>query len=210
MSRDHIRVLTRIINNHPDASKVRVLYSINGTFEFTEEMLIIWKNFYEVSFSISIDAIGECFEYTRYGAKWAGVEQTLLRYQRSGLPNVKLRIGASVGTHNILYFGDLIKWSMDNNYDLTMQQNVSGELTTLNFPKHCVNQLADYVHSIPDCDAKLALLNLIQAVPNFPENSRQWVRKLNKLDAIRGNSWKKSLSRLYNLDPEYFEEFNIV
>jgi len=74
------------------------------------------------------------------------------------------------------------------------------------YQKPDVNQLKNYVHGLPECESKCALVELIETVPNISEQSYQWVNKLTKLDAIRGNNWKKSLSRLYELDPEMFDQ----
>ena len=206
MTRDHINVLNYILKNHHNPSNIKILYSTNATFRFTEEMINIWKNFYEVAFNISIDAIGECFEYTRYGANWLEVEQNLLSYQNSGLDNIVLRIGASIGIHNILYAGELIQWGLDNNYKVYMNQNVWGPLSTLNFPKQHFNTLYSYVTSLPESDVKWAIATLIDSIMKNNETSTSWIDRLNKLDAIRGNNWRKSLSRLYEIDPQYFDQ----
>jgi len=206
MSRDHLNIINYILKNHDNPSTIKILYSTNGTFKFTEEMLDLWKNFHEVAFNISIDAVGGCFEYTRYGANWNEVEKNLLSYQKSELDNIVLRIGASLGLHNVLYLGELIQWGMDNNYRVFVNQNVWGEFSTLNFPKKHFDILHSYIKSLPECDAKWASLKIIDSIPENNNQSIIWIDMLTKMDSIRGNNWRKSLSRLYELDPTFFDQ----
>lgn len=209
MTRDHINVLNHIIKTHPNPSEVKVLYSSNGTIRFTEEIVDLWSKFKQVNLGLSIDAIGDCFEYVRFGADWVNVEQTLLSYQKTGLLNLKLKIQASVGLHNVLYLDDLFQWTQNNNYDINLQHDVRGTLSTLNFPKKHFNTLHDYVQGLHP-NIKTQANKIIDPIRTQPLQSNRWLNWFNRVDAVRGNNWKKSLSRLYNLDPEYFEEFNIA
>jgi len=98
----------------------------------------------------------------------------------------------------------LYNWALDNNFVFNFQSDTVGDLSLRNFPKHIVYYAQDYLHQQVDSEPKTILLNTLS---NLSNNDTAWITWLNRLDRIRGNSWKHSLSRLYELDPKFFNNF---
>lgn len=100
---EHIRLLTSL----PDT--VNLTYITNGTM-FPDPLIIEqWKRMQSpVVIRLSIDAIGDRFDYLRYPAKWTDVEQNALRYM--ALENVSVNVEHTVSIFNILYLPESLKW----------------------------------------------------------------------------------------------------
>ena len=201
MTRDHINVLNYIIE-HGDPSRIEVMYSSNGTFFPTDEVLELWEKFQSVKLLFSIDGVGPVFEYVRHPANWKSVEQNLINFKKLSSDKFSGMINAAIGVHNILYYDKLYNWCVNNNYDV-MVQNVVGKLSTLNFPVEHKSYLLNYLNMLPNSYSKDTLVSLANAITS---PSMAWVEYLNKLDAIRNNNWKADLKKLYELDPARFEK----
>jgi hypothetical protein len=81
-------------------------------------------------------------------------------------------------------------------------------LSLVNLPKHLVPTVLEYLETLPQTETKEILMNCVFKIQQ--PNVSAWVNWLSKLDSIRGNNWKKSLHRLYDLDPNYFDSIKIL
>ena len=203
MTRDHINVLNYIIETG-NPKKVWLSYSSNGTFPITEELLSIWKQFGGVEMLFSIDATGDAYNYIRYPGNWNEVESNLLGFiqARNQLLNYNLGFLITVGIHNVFYLNNTIKWATDHGFKfITQDTNGRSALSLANFPTQHVDRLHEHVGQLPD---ELTRQNILSQ-SSLSKDDTRWVQYLNNLDRIRGNSWRQSLSLLYNLNPEYFD-----
>jgi len=194
MSRDHINVLTHIIQNGNPAATL-LTYSTNGTCVITEEVSELWSKFASVKLLVSIDCVGTAFEYVRYPAKWELVEKNLLDFKQSESNKFRVAINASIGVHNILYYDELHNWCTEHNYE-HMTLPVLGQLSALNFPLEHKDHLLDYLNKLPKSDSKDSLILLANSISS---PSLSWINFLNRLDGIRNNSWKIELQKLHDL-----------
>jgi MoaA/NifB/PqqE/SkfB family radical SAM enzyme len=194
MSRDHINVLTHIVQNGTPAA-VQLSYSTNGTCAVTEEVLELWSKFGSVKLLVSIDCVGPAFEYVRYPAKWKLVEKNLLDFKEAESKKFQASINASIGVHNILYYDELYNWCTEHDYE-HMVLPVGGNLSALNFPLEHKDHLLDYLNKLPESDSRSVLISLANSISS---PSLDWIGFLNSLDRIRNNSWKIELQKLYDL-----------
>lgn len=203
MTKDHIRVLNYLKDNG-NARNIYVCYNTNGTQPITDEMLTLWKEFGSVQLIVSVDGIKDSFEYIRYPAKWDHVISNVENYRRTGVP--KVSFGINIGVHNVMYYKELEQFCNDRNLILTYQHDTQGVLSLVNLPKHLTSQVLSYLETLPSSQTKDILINCVSTIEN--PNVQAWVEWLTKLDAIRGNNWKKSLHHLYDLDTKYFDSFD--
>lgn len=207
MTRDHLNVLQYIVDNG-SARDTQILYSTNGTFPLTDEILEMWTKFSGLDLSCSIDGIGDVFEYVRYPGKWAEVESNLIGFKqlRKFMEGKKLflNFGSTVGIHNVLYVDQIYAWTQEHGFTMQVQDtNGRNQLSLENFPKRFQPQLLESIDKLPQSHIKDALLKTANSLTN--ENDTRWVQYLKNLDRVRGNSWKQSLPRLYELDKKYFD-----
>jgi hypothetical protein len=192
MSKDIVNFLDYVINN-ADPKKISIQFNTNATWPITDLLLYKLKKFSSVTILCSIDGIGERFEYIRFPGVWKKVEGNLHDFQET---RFECLLTPTIGVHNILYIDELITWSQENNYKMNVPGNVFGHLSLDNFPIEVKENLLEYIYSLPNFDGKEIFIN--QAL-SITEPSLQWIDYLNKLDDIRGNSWRQSLSKLYHL-----------
>jgi sulfatase maturation enzyme AslB (radical SAM superfamily) len=203
MTRDHVNVLSHIIN-HGDPSMVSVSYSSNGTFAITAELKELWRQFKNVTFIFSIDAVANVFEYVRYPADWDTVDNNIKEFKAAG---INVTIFSTIGVHNILYVDQLCQWATENGYPIKVQDtNGRSNLSINNFPPHLLDHLKSYLNTLPNSDIKTSLTAQANQINKTDTN---WIKFLNQLDQVRGNSWTAALDRLYTLDPEYFNSFKL-
>lgn len=85
----------------------------NGT-KMNSEWAQLISRIPSVRVMLSIDAVGELYEYIRFGAKWSEVEAAARTL--SQMPNVNLVIHAVLQNLNALAFTKLVDWCKDNRY----------------------------------------------------------------------------------------------
>lgn len=199
MTRDHLNVLNHVIANG-NPSEVQINYSSNGTFPLSTEVANIWKQFKIIYVNFSIDATDDAFEYVRFPATWKEVNDNIETFK---LPNVVIKVSTTIGLHNILYFNDLYKWASERNFEIYLQDtNGRSGLAVENFPSSKKEYLLNYLNELPNSINKQVLINLANGITGLNDNPNYWIKYLNKLDRIRGNSWRTSLSRLYGVSGE--------
>jgi MoaA/NifB/PqqE/SkfB family radical SAM enzyme len=114
---EHFDLLAAImIAGH--AQKIEIHYNTNTTV-VPKMGLELWPHFKRVEIAVSIDDMGERFEYQRYGAKW---EETLANLEtfkrlRTSSRNIDLQICATVNALNIYYLDELCVWIADQGFD---------------------------------------------------------------------------------------------
>jgi len=106
----HHEILTRLV---PYGEKIKLKYATNltnirfGKTRFFE----VWKNFHTVQLNVSIDGLGDVYDYIRQDASW---EQTLNNIKAvKQLPNVVLMIQNTVQIYNIHQLPAFIDFFVD-------------------------------------------------------------------------------------------------
>jgi len=113
MIKEHTRFLKKIISDGL-ASKISLRYNSNGIF-VDDKIINIWKNFKEVRFAFSIDAIFEKNNYIRYPTNWQDIENSLNILDNSP-DNIHCSIACAVQVLNIKHIVDFAKWKIQKKY----------------------------------------------------------------------------------------------
>ena len=108
---EHFEYLDKL-RKDGQADKVVLHYTTNATTFPSDSNLQIWKAFKQVEIQMSIDDIGERFEYNRWPAKWSEVYHNIKRYQKlvKENDNMKLSISHSLSAFTILYEEEFHIW----------------------------------------------------------------------------------------------------
>lgn len=114
MIKEHFSMLQGIVDRGI-AGQVEIHYNTNGTI-FPEEAENIWKHFKLVEIALSIDDVGERFEYQRSNAVWTEVCANLDRFRdlKEIYPNIVLQVCTTVNVFNVRYIDQVAAWIDQN------------------------------------------------------------------------------------------------
>lgn len=94
------------------ASKIELEFNTNVTVfpKWLEELL---PQFRAVTFELSIDGLGDHFEYIRNPASWSKVSNNINKffYLQKCYPTIKLIIAPTISIFNILHLPDFLNWA---------------------------------------------------------------------------------------------------
>lgn len=91
------------------AQDVHLAYDTNGLL-VDEEWLKLWENFASVDIRVSIDGVGEKYEYLRYPGKWVDFEAKARLLANWKYPGAIFRILVTQQTLNVLDQAELVDW----------------------------------------------------------------------------------------------------
>jgi sulfatase maturation enzyme AslB (radical SAM superfamily) len=75
----------------------------------------LWREFKEVRLGVSVDAIGERFDYIRYPSKWSKVYDNIKQIDEAP-GNFVLWFATTISTLNIWYMPELMKWKISQQF----------------------------------------------------------------------------------------------
>lgn len=98
--------------------QIEIHYNTNGT-HFPEQACELWKNFRLVEIALSLDDLGERFEYQRTNAQWSEVYANLQRFQqlRATAQNIQLQVCCTVNVFNVYYLPEFATWVDTQQFD---------------------------------------------------------------------------------------------
>jgi MoaA/NifB/PqqE/SkfB family radical SAM enzyme len=98
-----------------DAKHIRLHFNSNGSI-FPERLIPLFNEFMDVDIALSIDDIGERFEYQRGGA-WSDIEANIDRYRAAG---IDVYIYPTINVQNIYYVDELYAWAESKDLRFTL------------------------------------------------------------------------------------------
>ena len=101
-----IDYLTKRIN----LENCKLKIASNATIIPTQQHLQRWNLFDQVEITLSIDGVGNQFEYVRHPAHWDQVLRSIEFYKQ--LPNVKLLCNSTVSPLNIYNIDSIAEWGI--------------------------------------------------------------------------------------------------
>ena len=103
----HNRIISMLA---PHGDKIRLKYATNLTnLRFGETKFFdIWKKFHSIQLNVSVDGLGDVYEYVRQGADWQQLIHNIETVKQ--LPNVILIIQKTVQIYNVHQLPDFIEF----------------------------------------------------------------------------------------------------
>jgi MoaA/NifB/PqqE/SkfB family radical SAM enzyme len=92
------------------AHHISLHYTTNVTLFPDQEWWYIWQHFKNVDIQLSIDGIGNKYEYIRYPAKWNEVVKNTNRYLEKYKDNIQISVSHTVSAYNIYYLDEFFTW----------------------------------------------------------------------------------------------------
>jgi MoaA/NifB/PqqE/SkfB family radical SAM enzyme len=92
------------------AKNISLHYTTNATLFPDQEWWDIWQHFKNVDIQLSIDGVGNKYEYIRYPAKWDEVVENTNQYLKKHMHNIQLSVSHTVSAYNIYYLDEFFTW----------------------------------------------------------------------------------------------------
>lgn len=189
--------------------------SDNCIFEFTtngtqfNEIFNQADKFKRLTVTVSIDNVGERFEYERKNAKWNNVEQNIQKFINSANNSNSLNVGicVTVSVLNVLYLPEVVKW-LDKQSITHYYYNILNYPVELSIDMLTPNAKKIVLDKLTTCDIsqehKDKLSPIIQAVKQVRcSDGTEFCNYICKKDVIRKES-------LYNSHKEIAQAMGYV
>lgn len=117
MIQEHFDLLQGLVDRGL-AHRIEIHYNTNGT-QWPEQAEEIWRHFGLVEIAVSIDDVGDRFEYQRSGAVWSEVVANIQRFRdlRARYSNIQLHVCSTVNVFNVYYLEELAQWIDQQAFD---------------------------------------------------------------------------------------------
>lgn len=216
MQQEHDTILN-IINEYGNPDITKIWYNTNGTI-CEEKFFEIWKNFYEVTISLSIDDIGDRFEYQRMNAKWDLVLSNIQNFKllkEKHAVNLNLQIYITVGIHNVYYLDEILDY-IKTNFQLPIIFNLvhyPNHYSLVHFPNFVKSQIEHKLRSIDTTGIEFIdwspnIDNIIKYMYDReydPNELDKFFTLTQKHDEYRKQSFKETFTELYDILKLYDE-----
>ena len=172
---------------------VFISYNTNASIYPSARLIDLWRRTRLVKLFFSVDATEKAFNYIRWPADWAAVENNILRMKQELPGNVMFGFNVTVGTYNVFEIKAVKQW-MDQN----LSCNRHGDRSDFNWqiannfdpkwlPEHIKRTAMRYLDGTADGVA--AYLTSYIEHPS----SDSWTKSLDRIDQRRATKWKDQL-----------------
>ncbi len=117
----HVRKIIKKLYDEEVSPAVRLSIITNGTIPLDAEMLKMLLTFKRVLFIVSVDGLGERFEYIRQGSNWQEVEKNLQQFKKIETMhnNFGLKINFLPMAVNAAQHDEAEQWAKKNKYEFS-------------------------------------------------------------------------------------------
>jgi MoaA/NifB/PqqE/SkfB family radical SAM enzyme len=201
LMKENEEFLTKLLEKNPDVS-LRVNTNLSKTNTRVLDLICKFKN---VHWTVSVESMGEQFEYMRYGGKWEDFLENLNTIKQ--LPH-KLTFNMTWGVLNYLSIFDTVDYFIingfhQNSFILTALLGPRW-LDTRHLPKHVLQSLEELL--LERIAMKQGFLledgyrNLLKHIQQpFDKNFNETLDKIAEIDARRNLDSTKIFTHLYQL-----------
>lgn len=191
--------LLQILVDRGLAKNISLHYTTNGTLFPDSDWLNYWIHFKNVEIQLSIDGIGQKFEYIRYPAIWTDVVENIEKYKmlKTTTHNLNLSVSTTVSAYNIAYLPELTDFLLEIGLGLPYYGKV-------HYPKimrptvwsdkakqFIINKLQNSTHNFSN------YINLLQN-ENDMEHFENFKFHILRQDNYRKNSFGKAFPEMLN------------
>lgn len=92
------------------SQEISLHYTTNVTIFPDPEWWELWQQFRNVDLQLSIDGVGQRFEYIRHPASWSLVQVHIKKYLARQGGNIQISVSHTVSAFNIFYLDEFFTW----------------------------------------------------------------------------------------------------
>jgi radical SAM protein with 4Fe4S-binding SPASM domain len=109
--------MVREVSESPEASNIILRYTTNGT-QWPEHMIDVWKRFRQVEITLSIDDVGQRFEYQRKNAVWDEVQENVKKFfNLRAQGTFVIKCNTTITNMNVWYLPEIVDWLDSQDFD---------------------------------------------------------------------------------------------
>lgn len=183
------------------ASGTDIHISTNGTI-WKDDYYEVFKRFRSVRIGISVDGIGQQFDYMRYPANWESVSVNILKYKAlaNSVPTIDIAIETTLSLLNVYYANDIYQYF--DQLGIICGFNILHRPDYLNMriaPDPVKYKIAENLQKNPNHQTA----NIIKLLMLPTEHSDQYLSKFwtitSKYDKFRQESYADTFPEMYNI-----------
>jgi MoaA/NifB/PqqE/SkfB family radical SAM enzyme len=187
-----LEFLKLLKTTHGSLHDVAVHFQTNGSIKPNDELMGLAAECARIKFNLSIDAVGERFEYHRYPLRWYRIESTIKHVRNLNLGNLKFVCLATLTPLNVLYYDELEDWTKET-FDtaelISLKPNKSiGKIDLRHTPillRHEVYKKFGEDHTVSKLFTGLGSMK-----------TQSCVAYLDQLDQYRKTDWRKTFPEI--------------
>lgn len=190
---------TTTILNYADSldllDKINVSVTTNGTY-ITDEIIELLKKCKSIHINLSIDGIGELFNYIRYGdAKFENIEHTISKLNE--VPNLKILVSVASMNYNAFNLVEIRDWTIEMSKKYNKVYSMPGFNNCVINPEYLSlptlldetrKHLIEYYTTNSISDEFVHVIKLLGNEYSGDEIHKQWVEYTDLMESIRNNS----------------------
>lgn len=186
--------LSELFDRIENPEQVIITINTNGTIS-PEEYFDRWKKFKLIRLMVSIDDIGDRFEYQRAGSHWAQVQDVVNQINRERDSHLETTVICTVNVQNVLYLPELHQWFDNQNFDHLYFNPLLGpswarlDQLTKAAQKLVIEKLEGY-----QFDRHQAQVDaIVKSVKSFPSrDGLEFCRRTKELDLLRNQDFSRA------------------
>ena len=113
---EHFKLL-RFAVEQGYSNRIDIHYNTNGTVYPSDEEVALWNKFNKVEIAVSIDNVGDRFEYERYGANWNEVQNNVIKFNNLKSAAISTQVCMTINVQNVYYLPELCDWVSTQAFD---------------------------------------------------------------------------------------------
>ena len=184
----HLKMLEKLLKL--GKKDVKIHYNTNGTI-FPEQHLELLDKFDNITFTLSIDNIGDRFEYERNGVAWEKVKTNLQNFSKLDRSKYRIDFFTSVSLMNVLDLTETLNYaaSLDFKHELGYVHSPA-YFSIHNIPMDKRQHIIDYLDSSPYERVREVCGRLKQDTYNNLNN--EFWQKIHEIDLRRNQNFAET------------------
>jgi len=199
--------LFRILQQVPVAKKsnIHVMLVTNGSQDLVTAANKL-QGYKSVSFTVSLEGIGQIQDYVRNGSNWTEIEQNILNAKKHG---ILVDITCTVQAMNALNLHELLAWCYDNQISIALGLlNYPDYLALSVLPDDIQKLIIDNLIKIQNINVinsltntnLLSVTNIINLIKELPRNSEKYTKFLEYVEWFD----QDSVQKLRDIQPAFY------
>ena len=193
---EHQESLERLVASGK-SKDIQLEYNSNLTM-VPNRLVHLWEQFKQIRIGVSIDGIGDVFNYQRTPAKFDAVYKNMMTLQNNDKINLKAWFAFTVTPYNVFHMAEFMKWKLTES-GLTKFNPIDGMRPILTH---------HMCHSPKYFNIKVLPPELKQKVSKHYAEYNDWIQTTDFPDKVK-NNWLKVLGGVekFMMSEDYSEEW---